>query len=155
MARDDYTKAQRDAWMRQRLAQDVARGNVKRTAQVDAFLKGKPMPPNKPVPDVFKKLNKELAGLDKQINKNIHASEGKGKKPSRSQIERAAQQHRVLYASAPSSCFSEASWQDGVLSLTFANKAVGTWDYEGVSLADFMDFAQSGSLGGWFNDNLR
>jgi len=84
----------RDSWMRQRLAGEVASGRVKRTANVDAFLQNKPMPGNKPIGDVFGQLTRDLGKLDKQINRNLHASEAdKSKKgPSLSAVKKAAKE---------------------------------------------------------------
>jgi hypothetical protein len=111
------------------------------------FLDGKKVPRGG---DVFKQLNRELGNLNKQINKNIHASEDKGKKgPSLSGVKKAAKAGQTLYASAPSTCFSEASWTEGVASLTFANKTQGTWDIE-MTLSEWIDFC-TGSLGQNFN----
>ena len=53
-----------------------------------------------------------------------------------------------------STCFSAAKFKNGVLSLTFANPTIGTWQY-GMSRAEAKEFFDSESLGGWFNDNLK
>ncbi len=45
-------------------------------------------------------------------------------------------------------------WTDGVATATFANKTVGDWDYE-LTRAEFLEWAQSDSLGEYFNDNIR
>lgn len=146
-------------WQRQRLQQEVDTGRVKRTANVDAFLKGKPMPGNKPLPDVFGQLTRDLAKLDKQINRNIHASEANNKKgPSLSAVKKAAKEGKTLYAAQPSNCFIEVSFTgdadgNGVCSMTFAHKTEGTWDVE-MTLDEFLDFAKADSLGGYFNQFL-
>jgi hypothetical protein len=53
-----------------------------------------------------------------------------------------------------SSCFSAAKFKNGVLSLTFANPTIGTWQYE-MSRSEAKEFFDSESLGGFFNDNIR
>ena len=142
----------RESWMRQRLAGEVASGRVKRTANVDAFLQNKPMPGNKPIGDVFGQLTRDLGKLDKQINRNLHASEAdKSKKgPSLSAVRKAAKEGRTLYASQPSTCFTEVSWTDGVCTFSFAHKTVGDWDVE-MELDDFIELCSEPSLGQAFN----
>lgn len=149
-----WDTASREAWERQRLALDVARGNVGRTPEIDAFLRGaskaeaKKLRPQQQR-DAFKQLNRELGQLSKQTNKNIHANADKGNAPKLSEVKKAAKEGRTLFAATPSTCFSEVSWTDGVASLTFANKTQGTWDIE-MSLEDFLDFTD-GSMGQNFN----
>jgi hypothetical protein len=142
----------RDSWMRQRLAGEVASGRVKRTANVDAFLQNKPMPGNKPIGDVFGQLTRDLAKLDKQINANIHASEGDKKKkgPSLSAVKKAAKEGRTLYASQPSTCFTEVSWTDGVCTFSFAHKTIMDVDVP-MDLQEFLDLASEPSLGQAWN----
>ena len=40
MARDDYTKAQRDSWQRARLRDDIAKRRVSPTENINRFLAG-------------------------------------------------------------------------------------------------------------------
>ena len=56
MARDDYTKAQRDIWQRARLRDDIAKGRVSSTENINRFLAGKPPLKFKPR-DAFADLN--------------------------------------------------------------------------------------------------
>lgn len=140
----------RESWMRQRLAGEVASGRVKATRNVTAFLNNQPMPGNAPLPDPFAKINRDLKTLDKQINANIHASEANKKPPSMSAIKKAAKEGRTLYASQPSTCFTEVSWTDGVCTFSFAHATVGDWDVE-MSLSDFIALASEPSLGQAFN----
>lgn len=111
------------------------------------FLDGKPVPQQKVNP--FTQLNRELGGLSKQANKNVHANADKGHKPKLSEVRKAAKAGQTLFAATPSTCFSEVSWTAGVASLTFANKTEGTWDIE-MSLDEFLDFTK-GSMGQNFN----
>lgn len=53
-----------------------------------------------------------------------------------------------------STCFSAASFKNGVLSLTFANPTIGTWEYE-MSRAEAKEFFDSDSLGSYFSENIR
>jgi hypothetical protein len=53
-----------------------------------------------------------------------------------------------------SSCFSAAKFKNGVLSLTFANPTIGTWEYE-MSRAEAKEFFDAPSLGEFFNSNIR
>jgi hypothetical protein len=68
--------------------------------------------------------------------------------------KRASRATELKADTSGSSCFSAAKFKNGVLSLTFANPTVGTWEYE-ISRAEAKEFFDSESLGGWFNDNLR
>lgn len=154
MARNEYSKAERDEWQRQRIRGELASGRIKSTPQIEAFLQGKPMPPNKPIGDVFGKLNRDLAKLDKQINQNIHASETDNKKgPKLSEIQKAAKNGQTLFATQPSTCFTEVSWTDGVVSLSFAHKTVMTVDIP-MGLSEFLDFANAEEgMGARFNSD--
>lgn len=145
---------QKQEWQRQRIRGELASGRINSTPQIEAFLQGKPMPPNKPSGDVLGKLNLDLAKLNKQINQNIHASEADNKKePKLSEIRKAAKEGQTLFASQPSTCFTEVSWTDGVASLTFAHKTVMTVDIE-MDLDEFLDFAHAPEgMGARFNSD--
>jgi hypothetical protein len=138
-------------WMKQRIGNELARNAYAPTDNVSRFLADKPTKPNKPLGDVFGKLTKELASLNKSINQNIHASEsGKKKGPTKSQIQKAADDGRTLYATQPSTAFTEVSWTSGVCTFSFAHKTVGDWDVE-MTLDDFLDLSAEPSLGVAFN----
>lgn len=150
-----WDQTSRDNWERQRLARDVASGNVQRNAKIDAFLAGGPKPkaPNKHYgPADFSyllgPLNKEVADTVK--NRNRHAS-NKNATSDRSKIAKAAAEGQTLYSATPSSCFSEVSWADGIATLSFANKTQMTIDVS-MTLSEWLDFC-SGSMGeNWNRD---
>jgi hypothetical protein len=52
-----------------------------------------------------------------------------------------------------SSCFDDVRWKDGVASVTFA-KDGAQYQYD-MSRADFKEWADSGSLGDFFNAEIR
>jgi hypothetical protein len=102
--------------------------------------------------DLLKPLNrkaKETAG-----DKTAEQMNGGKKKPSLSEIRKAAKEGKTLVASLPSSCFSELTWTDGVATGTFINKTAGVWDWD-CTLEEFLEWSQSGSLGEFFNDVIR
>jgi hypothetical protein len=68
--------------------------------------------------------------------------------------KRASRAKELKADTSGSTCFSAAKFKNGVLSLTFANPTVGTWEYE-MSRAEAKEFFDSESLGGYFNDNIR
>jgi hypothetical protein len=48
-------------------------------------------------------------------------------------------------------------YRDGVVTASFIGPAAGEWDYD-MTLADAREWfaeADGGSLGGWFNDNVK
>jgi hypothetical protein len=53
-----------------------------------------------------------------------------------------------------SSCFDSLTFKNGVVTASFANPAIGVWEYE-MSRADAKEWFDDASLGGWFNDNVR
>jgi len=60
---------------------------------------------------------------------------------------------RVIVADADSNCFSDLRWSNGVAYFTFARD--GYQDSEPMDLETFKEWMDSGSLGGWYNANLR
>jgi len=111
--------------------------------------------------DLLKPLNqKAKETLANKIAENMRQSEGK-KKPTKGEIKKAAKAGKVLVASLPSTCFSELTWQatsddgmDGIATGTFINKTQGTWDWD-CDLETFLEWTQSGSLGEFFNAEIR
>jgi hypothetical protein len=59
----------------------------------------------------------------------------------------------TIVANQPSTCFDNLEWTDGIATASFANKTVGDWDYE-MTREEFLEWAQSDSLGEYFNDNI-
>lgn len=97
----------------------------------------------------FNREAKKTAGdkLAEQIS-------GTKKKPTMSQIRNAAKEGKTLRASLPSSCFAWLEWTDGVASGEFLNKTQGVWEWE-CDLETFIEWTQSGSLGEFFNAEIR
>jgi hypothetical protein len=97
---------------------------------------------------------------------NYSAAERKawGEAQDRLRAERAAQpkppakrQTRAKTLKADTSgseCFSALTFKNGVVSATFANPTVGTWEYE-MSRADAKEWFDDASLGSFFNENVR
>jgi hypothetical protein len=62
---------------------------------------------------------------------------------------------KTLVADASnSSCFDDLRYSNGVVSASFANPTIGTWEYE-MSLKEAREWFSDDSLGGYFNDNIR
>lgn len=153
-----WDKANRDAWQRQRTAQELASGRIKSTPALQAFVAGQPMPKKPFQAKSFDQINKSLGDkLNQEIKKIIGENMPKhgGKlATSRKQIEQALKNGQTIYANTPSECFVELSYTDGVASATFAHATQGTWTYE-MSLDDFLAWAQADSLGEYFNAEIR
>lgn len=122
-----YTKEQKAEWQRARLAQEIKTGRIKPTPEIRAFIKGTPSPVKKAMP-----LRETVI---------------------RPQPRRANARSIVADASV-STCFSDLRWSHGVATGTFQNPTVGTWEWD-CSREEFMDWIHSGSLGEYFNDNIR
>jgi len=58
----------------------------------------------------------------------------------------------IVADSSGSSAISDLRWRDGVAYFTFARD--GYSDSVEMSKSDFKEWADSGSLGGWYNENL-
>jgi hypothetical protein len=137
-------------WQRARIRSELARNAYAPTENINRFLAGKPMLPNKPVPDAFKKLNKKLASLNKQIDQSLKQSQPQ---PTRDEIDRAAKQGKTLVSTLPSSAFNEVSWRKGIVTAEFWNGYVYSAP---MSKEDFLDWAGGGadSLGKYYNQVL-
>jgi len=59
----------------------------------------------------------------------------------------------VLTATTPSVCFDDLSWEDGTATATFAKKGA-VYDFD-MSKEEFLKWADSESLGEYFNDSIR
>jgi hypothetical protein len=146
----DWTKEQKLAWQRQRIAQHVARGELEPTENIRRFLAGEPMQYAKPHPQ-FEELNKNAAKLSKQAIGKVKDKTG----PTRGEVEGAAREGKTLVATQPSDCFDELTWKNGVATATFTKGGgAGTYDYE-MSLDDFLEWCASESLGEFFNAEIR
>lgn len=128
----NYTKEDKLAWQRQRIAEHVAKGQLKATPQIKAFIVGKPMPPGAQV--------KPLS-LGAKVSVNTEAKTGKG------------EVHRTITANQGSTCFDSLVWEDGLVTAVFA-KDDSVYEYE-MDRDDFLEWARSGSLGEFFNAEVR
>lgn len=138
---------QKQEWQRARIRGELASGRIKSTPQIQAFLQGKPMPPNKPVPDAFNKINKQL---NKQLDQSLKDNQPQ---PTRAEIDKAAKQGKTLVSTVPSSAFNEVSWHKGIVTAEFWNGYVYSAP---MSKEDFLDWAGGGadSLGKYYNQVL-
>jgi hypothetical protein len=60
---------------------------------------------------------------------------------------------KVLVADQGSACFDDLRWKGGTAFATFA-KDGSQYTYD-MSRGDFEEWMDSGSLGGWFNEELK
>jgi hypothetical protein len=60
---------------------------------------------------------------------------------------------KVLSADVDSNCFSDVRWAHGTAYFTFARD--GYQDSAEMDRETFQEWMDSGSLGGWYNANLR
>jgi hypothetical protein len=81
-----------------------------------------------------------------RAERNAQAKPTPAKRPSRAKELKAD--------TSGSTCFTSLKYKDGVVSATFANPTVGTWEYE-MSRADAKEWFDDPSLGGFFNANIR
>lgn len=151
-----WDQTSRENWERQRLAQDVSRGNVRRTAEIDAFLGGaskaeaKKLRPQQPA-DPFKRLNRDLGKLNKEIDANMKASEA-GRHKQKPKSVRGG----YFVAMQDSTCFSDLvySRKDGGVFATFIGPSAGDYFYP-MSRADAKAWFDDSSLGAFFNAFVR
>ena len=60
----------------------------------------------------------------------------------------------TIHAKQPSECFVSLSWKDGIATAEFYRGGAIVYDYE-MDKDEFLDWALSDSLGGFFNDVIR
>jgi hypothetical protein len=135
----------KEDWFRQRLAGEAARGLYSPDSSVARYLAGKPAP--------AKKSAKPLADLNKQLDKQVKAAINEALNkygPTRGEIDKAAKEGKTLVANTPSRCFSDVHFRHGVCTAVFA-KDNYVWE-QPMSTAEFLDFAQSDSLGQYWNE---
>jgi hypothetical protein len=97
--------------------------------------------------------------LDKQINKETKKALGEKQRggqqaTSLDQIKKAAAAGKTLWADQDSDCFASLSWQNGIATATFYHGGQIEYTYD-VDLETFLEWANSDSLGGFFNDVIR
>lgn len=146
MARNDHTKAERDAWQRNRIANEISRGLYKPTPNVKAFLAGQPMTKARPKESAFDKLNKTLT---KEINDIVDKELGKNKKTK-------SRGGNLVADTGDSECFDDLYYDkaSGTVVASFIGPSSGVWEYP-MSRADAKDWFGADSLGGYFNAFVR
>lgn len=145
----DWTPEQKLEWQRQRIAQHVAKDELKMTDNIKRFLEGRPMLRAKPHPQ-FEDINKKLNKLSKEAINKARQKAG----PTRQEVEDAARQGKQLVATNASDCFDSLTWKDGVTTAVFAKGGgAGTYQYQ-VTLDEFLEWC-AGSLGEYFNAEIR
>jgi hypothetical protein len=108
----------------------------------DAELRAKGWGPSQ-LKTVNAQIDKQLVGFEKDRQKAVNKA-----------IADKAPRHARLIANVDSDCFESVTWKDGVLTCTFWRGGDLVYQYVDVNRDDFIDMA-SGSMGSWFNQNLR
>jgi hypothetical protein len=188
MARNDYTKAERDVWQAQRLAAERARGQ--HSAGINALPRVNAQQFTTPKVDGTTRffdeksgkwltLSQQVAktgvvptaipmkrqpGAEKKVSKEINAAirekiwgEVKKVQPTRDEMAAAAKAGKSLHALMPSTCLQSLTWKadgdgSGVATAEFYRGGAVIYDYP-MDLDEFIDWAESGSLGKYGNEN--
>jgi hypothetical protein len=150
--RDKYTKAERDAWQSNRIADEVARGLYgNKTWNGKAWVQpnGEPLPRAPKAPNPFgkegtlaKSINEQLAGFEKDRQRAVNKA-----------VADAAPKHARLIADVPSTCLESLTFKDGIATATFYRGGQIVYDYP-MSRDDFIDWVSDGSLGKYGNENV-
>jgi len=123
-----WSKADKSEWQRQRLQSEMSRGLYSQTGPVAKYLANEPMTRDAPVPE-----------------------ESKSSSPTRDEVEQAAEDGETLIFDGKSTCFSDLSWQDGIVDAVFTNG----YSYSAeLPLDEFLDWVADDSVGGYFNEVL-
>jgi|SRR5579862_16296 len=151
-SRDKYTQAERDAWQQARLAQERARGS--HSAGINAL----PRAPLQSYEAAQKQLKETLQNVSKEMNariKGIVNEELKKHGPSRAEIEKAAKAGKTLHATTPSTCLASLTYngKEKVAVAEFYRGGAITYEYP-MSLGEFIEWADSESLGKFGNENV-
>jgi hypothetical protein len=107
----------------------------------DAELKAKPYTGQ--TKSVFGREGSLAKAADKGLQRRINEA-----------VAERAPKGSTLRANLDSDCFESVVWRDGVATATFWRGGAIVYDYD-VSREEFIDWVSSGSLGGYFNDNIR
>lgn len=144
MARNDHSKADRDAWQRNRIADEVARGLYSPTKNVTSFLNNQPTTKQPAQPSIFKKLDQALS---KEIDAILSPPKKKQKVKSKG---------GNLSWNGDSDCFDALlySKSSGGVIATFSGPTAGDWFYP-MSKADARDWFNADSVGEYFNAFIR
>jgi hypothetical protein len=135
MAREDYPKAQRDAWQATRLAAERARGQ--HSSKINAL----PRAPNPfgPQGTLAKAINEPIAATVKAKQKELDRS-----------IASKAPKGSTIHSTVDSTCPADLSWKDGVATAEFYRGGQLIYDYD-MSLEDFLEWVESDSIGQFGN----
>jgi hypothetical protein len=150
--RDKYTKAERDAWQSNRIADEVARGLYgNKTWNGKAWVQpnGEPLPRAPKAPNPFgkegtlaKSINEQLAGFEKDRQRAVNKA-----------VADAAPKHARLIADVLSTCLESLTFKDDIATATFYRGGQIVYDYP-MSRDDFIDWVSDGSLGKYGNDKV-
>lgn len=145
-----WSQADKDAWQRQRLADELARGIHSATGPVARFLTNKPRVKSQSK-DAFADLTDKL---NKQLKKSVNDAIKEKTAPTFDEVQQAAKAGAVLHFNGDSTCFASLSWQsddggDGTVTATFQN---GYGPYTApLDLETFLDWTDD-SAGKFFNE---
>jgi len=111
----------------------------------------------RPLPgSAYTKAQRDAWGLEQDRARAARAAQAAlGIKPT--PAKRATRSNALVADTSGSSCFDSLVYRDGVVTASFIGPAAGEWDYD-MTLADAREWfaeADGGSLGGWFNDNVK
>jgi hypothetical protein len=108
--------------------------------------------------DKNKLTGKDILGsmdLSKQIKQESRKHTPGTKATSLDQIKKAAKAGKTIWADQNSDCFESLSWSQGVAHAVFNKRDPGDgYDYD-MPLEDFLDWVSDGSLGEFFNAEIR
>ena len=103
-------------------------------------------------------LSRDLSKELKQAQQSTRPGE---KASSRAQIKQRAKNGATLWADQDSECFASVSWEadddtgeDGTCTLEFWRGGQVVYDVD-MTFDEFLEFANSDSLGGYFNDFIK
>jgi hypothetical protein len=151
VARDDYTKAQRDQWQAVRLAAERSRGQ--HASKIDALPRY-----NKATMDPFGKGGTLGKAVNAPISAAVKSKQNELDHLIASKMKKGQTLHGTGY---DSSCFETISWkaypggdgQSGELTATFWRGGDLTYTFD-LDRDSFVDMC-SGSWGGYFNAEIR
>jgi hypothetical protein len=133
MAREDFTKAQRDAWQAVRIAGERARGQ--HSAKINALPRydGRTMNPFGPQGSLAKAIDKTA---QRMVDRAIAQKAPKGS---------------TIHSTVDSTCLADLSFKDGVATATFFRGGDVVYGYP-MDLETFLEWVDSDSIGKFGND---
>jgi hypothetical protein len=141
-------------WLAQRLADEQARGlygNKRFDWSTNQWVKPDGTPAKGPKPQ--NPFGKE-GTLSKQIDKQLAGFEKDRQKAVNQEVANKAPKHARLIADLDSSVFESVTWKDNVVTATFFRGGAIVYYYD-VTRDEFVDWVSSGSLGQYFNAEIR